>query len=140
MTHTRPRVVLAIATEDRDSTRFVWDRLEAVQPGTFQAGPIEVEFAYFGAEGALQVRPFVATSWATSARDMRDIMARGRAGCVCGCYVSIRDVLEHALSETKQAPVQAVIIVADFSSTTQAASMLRLIVLGSCARRRPECS
>jgi hypothetical protein len=113
MTHSRPRVILAVATETDRDTGFIWDRLKVIQAGMFAAGPVEIKFAYFGVEGALQVRPFIATNWVTSAGDMQAIMERARAGCVCGCYVNVSDILEHALSETKQGPVQAVIIVGE---------------------------
>jgi hypothetical protein len=113
MTHARPRMILAVAAESADSTEFIWDRLKVIQAEMFAVGPVEIKFAYFGAEGALQVRPFIATNWAANARDMQDIMERGRAGCVCGCYLNVSDILEHALQETRQSPVQAVIIVAD---------------------------
>jgi len=38
---------------------------------------------------------------------------RGRAGCVCGCYIQTSDILEQALRETRQGPVQAVVVVGD---------------------------
>lgn len=63
MTHTRPRIVLAVATEDSDSTRFIWDRLEIIQPEMFAVGDLAVKFAYFGREGDLEARPFIATNW-----------------------------------------------------------------------------
>jgi hypothetical protein len=79
------------------------------------APSIQVKFAYYGREvGASQVRPFIATAWATSARDMQDIMERGRAGCVCGCYVNVGDILQHALQETEEGPVPAVVVVGDY--------------------------
>ena len=113
MTHARPRMILAVATETDDSTKFIWDRLKVIQAEMFAVGPVEIKLAYFGREGALQVRPFIATTWSTNARDMQEIMERGRAGCVCGCYLNVSDILEHALQETKQSPVQAVIIVGE---------------------------
>ena len=76
-------------------------------------GLSQVKFAYFGREGALQSRPYITTSWVTDTDDMADIMDRGRAGCVCGCYVQIGDILEQALQETRQGPVQAVVIIGD---------------------------
>ena len=78
----------------------------------FAAGPVEIKFAYFGAEGEMTARPFVATEWVTNADDMTYIMDEARTSCVCGCYVPIGDILEHALQETKEG-VQAVIIVGD---------------------------
>jgi hypothetical protein len=44
---------------------------------------------------------------------MADLMDKGRAHCVCGCYVNIDDIFAAALDESQQAPVQAVIIVGD---------------------------
>jgi hypothetical protein len=110
--HQDARVILALAVEADDE--FMWNRLRVIQTGMFAAGPVQVKFAYFGREGELQTsRPYVATNWVTDADDMADIMDRGRAGCVCGCYVQINDILEQALRETRQEPVQAVIIVGD---------------------------
>jgi hypothetical protein len=108
-----PRVILALATETDD--RFgIWDRLKMIQPNMFAVGPVEIKFAYFGREGALQTtRPYIATNWVTTADDMADVMDRGRAGCVCGCYVQVSDILEQALHETRQAPIQVVAIVGD---------------------------
>jgi hypothetical protein len=149
MTHARPRVILAVATEDSDSTRFIWDRLQVIQPEMFAVGDLAVKFAYFGREGDLQVRPFIATNWVASADDMRSIMERGRAGCVCGCFVNISDILAHALEETRQNPVQAVVIVVgdyfhnpdralDLARQLRAAGT-RLFVIQSTARgRSPE--
>jgi hypothetical protein len=44
---------------------------------------------------------------------MREVMERGRAGCVCGCYIDVTDILEQALQEARRAPVQAMVIVGD---------------------------
>ncbi len=109
--HQDARMILALAAEADDS--FIWNRVRTIQAEMFAAGPVHIKFAYFGREGALQTRPYVATNWVTTADDMADIMDRGRAGCVCGCYVQIGDILEHALRETRQGPVQAVVIVGD---------------------------
>jgi hypothetical protein len=108
-----PRMILALAAEADD--KDLWDRLQTIQPRMFAAGPVQVKFAYFGAEGALDTtRPYIATRWVTDADDMADIMDHGRAGCVCGCYVKINDILEQTLRETQQRPVQAVVIVGDY--------------------------
>jgi len=105
-----PRIILALATEADD--RFaIWDRIKMIQPEMFAVGPVEVKFAYFGAEGSRQVRPYVATRWVANADDMADILDHGRAGCVCGCYVQVGDILEQALCEGS--PVEAVVIVGD---------------------------
>jgi hypothetical protein len=105
------RMIVALAAEADDT--FIWDRIRALQTEMFAAGPVQIKFAYFGREGALQTRPYIATRWATDADAMADIMDRGRAGCVCGCYIEIGDILEQALRETRQGPVQAGVIVGD---------------------------
>jgi hypothetical protein len=106
------RMILAVAAEADDG--FIWDQVQAIQTEMFAAGPVQIQFAYFGAEGALATtRPYVSTRWVESADDMADLMDHGRAGCVCGCYIQIGDILEQALRETRQAPVQAVVIVGD---------------------------
>jgi hypothetical protein len=109
----RPRMILALASEADDGFAM-WDQLKTLQPGMFAAGPVAIKFAYFGAEGALQVRPYIATRWVADADAMADIMDRGRANCVCGCYVEVNDILETALQETRQGPVQAVVIIGDY--------------------------
>jgi hypothetical protein len=40
-------------------------------------------------------------------------MDRGRAGCVCGCFVDVADILAQALEEAQRGSVQAVVIVGD---------------------------
>src|SRR5262249_4474185 len=106
-----PRIILALAAEIND--QFIWNRLIDIQAQMFAVGPVEIKFAYFGREGASQVRPCITTRWIADADDMREVMERGRAGCVCGCYVNVTDILEQALQETQQTPVQAVVIVGD---------------------------
>jgi hypothetical protein len=107
------RMIFAVATE-ADDRGFVWDRIRTCQAELFEAGPVEIKFAYYGLEpvGA-ESRPFVATRWCTDADDMIDLMDHAKANCVCGCFVHTTDILEHALQETRQAPVAAVVIVAD---------------------------
>jgi len=107
----QPRVILALATEADDE--FIWDRMRTLASEIF-AVPVAVKFAYFGREGALQTRPCITTRWVTDADDWADIVNRGRAGCVCGCYIQTSDILEQALRETRQASVQAVVIVGNF--------------------------
>jgi hypothetical protein len=109
--HQDARMIVVLAAEADD--KFIWDRLKVLQSEMFAAGPVQIKFAYFGREGALQTRPCITTNWVTDADDMADIMDRGRAGCVCGCYVEIGNILEQALQETRQGPVQAVVIVGD---------------------------
>jgi len=106
----QPRVILALATEADDE--FIWDRMRTLASEIF-AVPVAVKFAYFGREGALQTRPCITTRWVTDADDWADIVNRGRAGCVCGCYIETSDILEQALRETRQGPVQAVVVVGD---------------------------
>jgi hypothetical protein len=108
----KSRIILALAPEQ--DHRFVWEHVRTIQAQMFAAGPVEIKFAYFGAEGEMTARPFVATEWVTNADDMTYIMDEARTSCVCGCYVPIGDILEHALQETRQGTaVQAVIIVGD---------------------------
>jgi hypothetical protein len=76
-------------------------------------GHVQIKFAYFGREGASQVRPCIATNWITDPDSMREIMDRGRTGCVCGFYINVTDILEQALREAQRVPVQAVVIVGD---------------------------
>jgi hypothetical protein len=109
--HQDARMILALAAEADDW--FIWDRIRTIQTDMFAVGPVHIKFAYFGREGALQTRPYIATSWVADADDMAGIMDRGRAGCVCGCYIQIGDILEQALQETRQGSVQAVVIVGD---------------------------
>src|SRR5262249_29874967 len=106
-----PRIILALAAEIND--QFIWNRLIDIQAQMFAVGPVEIKFAYFGREGASQVRPCITTRWIADADDMREVMERGRAGCVCGCYVDVTDILAQALQEAQRAPVQAVVIVGD---------------------------
>jgi hypothetical protein len=109
--HQDARMILALAAETDDE--FLWGRIKTLQPEMFAAGPVQIKFAYFGREGELQTRPCITTNWVTDADDMAEIMDRGRRGCVCGCYIEIGGILEQALQETRQRPVQAVVIVGD---------------------------
>jgi len=102
-----PRLILALAAGTDDE--FAWDQLMNIQCKMFAAGPVQIKFAYYGREGAAQIT----TRWITDSDDMRAVMERGRAGCVCGCYADVTDILEQALQEAEQAPVQAVVIVGD---------------------------
>jgi hypothetical protein len=109
--HQGVRMIVALAAEADD--KFIWDRLKVLQPEMFAAGPVAIKFGYYGEEGALPTRPFITTHWATDADDLAELMEKGRAQCVCGCFVEVGDILEQALRETQQAPVQAVVIVGD---------------------------
>jgi hypothetical protein len=120
-----PRIILALATEadDRSAT---WDQLRTIQTEMFAAGPVAVKFAYFGREGARQTsRPYISTRWAADADDLGALMDHARAGCVCGCYCQVSDILEQVLRETRQGPVQAVVIVGDnFTGDLDAATVI----------------
>ena len=105
------RMILTMAIEADDS--FVFEQLKDIKANMFAAGPVQLKFAYFGAEGARQSRPIITTNWITDADDMRKIMDRGRAHCICGCYIDVADILEQAVQEAQQAPVEAVVIVFD---------------------------
>ena len=107
----QPRIILAVAAEAND--QFIWQSVRTIQTEMFAAGPVQIKFAYFGAEGNLPSRPYVSTRWVTDADDMADLMDHGRKNCVCGCFLQTGDILKHALEETKQGPVQAVIIIGD---------------------------
>jgi hypothetical protein len=102
----QPRVILALATEVDDG--LVWDRIKAFP--MFNAGPI-VKFGFFGREDANQVRPYVATRWATSAGDLAALVDHGRANCACGCFLQVGDIFEQALREPE--PVAVVAIIGD---------------------------
>jgi hypothetical protein len=75
---------------------------------------VSIKFAYFGRESDAQIRPCITTDWITDTHDMRDMMHRARKRCICGCYVHVDDILEQALREAQQGPVQAVIILGDY--------------------------
>jgi hypothetical protein len=108
---TNARVILAVAAQVDDD--FIWDRLDEMQTQMFAAGPVAIKLAYFGREVVPPNRPFVATRWATDSDDLADLLDKARAHCACGCYVQIGDLFAAALEETRQAPVQAVIVIGD---------------------------
>ena len=105
------RIILAVAAQADDE--FIWHQVETIQMRMFSAGPLAIKFAYFGREGASQIRPYITTRWVADAELMRDMMNRARADCRCGCYVQIGDILEQALREARQGPVRAVVIIGD---------------------------
>jgi hypothetical protein len=109
-----PRLILAVATETDADTKFIWNQIRTIQEGMFAVGPLQMKFAYFGAEGSGTVRPFISTDWITNAGAMRRMLDEASARCCCGCYVNVSDILAHALQETKRGPVEAVIITADY--------------------------
>jgi hypothetical protein len=105
-----PRVIL-VSANDAPATL---DRAKELQREMFNAaaGPLEMKFAYYGADDAGGRRTCrITTRWISDADDMGNIM--GRANCSCGCYVSIRRVLNAAVEENKVRPVQAVVIIGD---------------------------
>jgi hypothetical protein len=108
----QPRVILALATENPSDA--IWDRIRMLADEIF-AGPVAVKFAYYGREGAGATRrPCIATDWITVADDWTDIVDQGRVDCVCGCFMQTDDFLIQALRETRQTPVQAVVILGGF--------------------------
>jgi len=106
------RVILALATENPSDV--IWGRIRILADEIF-AGPVAVKFAYYGREGAGATRrPCIATDWVTVADDWTDIVDQGRVDCVCGCFMQTDDFLTQALRETRQTPVQAVVILGGF--------------------------
>jgi len=101
----QPRVILALATET--NAEFVWDQIKTFP--MFAGGPL-VKFGFFGRE------------------DLAALVDHGRAGCVCGCYVPIGDIFEHALREPEPVAVVAVIgdrFYGDFNAAVAAVRQLR---------------
>jgi hypothetical protein len=105
------RVILALAAEADDE--FIWKHLKVIQAEMFGAGPVSIKFAYYGAENGRQIRPFITTRWIVDPDDMAEVMERGRAPCVCGCFIDVSDILAAALKESQEGPLQAVIIIGD---------------------------
>jgi hypothetical protein len=105
------RVILALAAEADDE--FIWNHLKIIQAEMFGAGPVSIKFAYYGAEDGRQIRPFITTQWIVDPDDMAEVMERGRAHCVCGCFIDVGDILAAGLKENQDGPVQAVIIIGD---------------------------
>ena len=104
------RVIVAVAAEAEDE--FIWSRLKML-PELFAAGPVAIRVGFFGAEGARSSRPFMVSRWTTDADDLADLLEKARTRCVCGCFVQVGDILEQALRETQQGPLQAVVIIGD---------------------------
>ena len=67
-----------------------------------------------GARVRVQPGGPAATDWVTVADDWTDIVDQGRVDCVCGCFMQTDDFLTQALRETRQTPVQAVVILGGF--------------------------
>jgi hypothetical protein len=60
-----------------------------------------------------RIRRYKDTLWAKRVGKASELMDKARARCVCGCYLNIDDIFVEALKETRQAPVQAVIVLGD---------------------------
>lgn len=97
------RLIIAHAIEYNDE--LAWSQIKNAIVEMFAAGEIKIKFCYYGVEQAQAIRPFITTNWIEDADTMVDIMDRGRAGCVCGCYTPIADVLEQALKDAPQAVI-----------------------------------
>src|SRR5262249_39599876 len=128
----QPRVILALATENPSDA--IWGRIRMLADEIF-AGPVAVKFAYYGREGAGATRrPCIATDWVTVADDWTDIVDQGRVDCVCGCFMQTDDFLTQALRETRQTPVQAVVILGGFhgklDTAVATAKLLRAVAGG----------
>jgi hypothetical protein len=55
----------------------------------------------------------MSTRWSQDSDDMRALLDHARSNRVCGCYVDIGSILGEALKETKEGPIQAIIIIGD---------------------------
>jgi hypothetical protein len=129
------RMLLAVATETAAANGYLWERLRDMTANMFAvAHKLILKFAYFTAEDARNIRPCVTTNWITNRHDMRDMLDRAEAECICGCYVHVDDILAHVLREAQQAPVQTVILIGDnFSGDVEEAQTLakKLRALGT---------
>ena len=101
------RIIIGHAVEYHDE--FVWDQIKTLQADMFAMGELKIKFCCYGIEDKKMVRPLITTDWIEDAGTMADVMDRGRAGCVCGCYTPIGDILAYALQEAPK----AVIIIGD---------------------------
>jgi hypothetical protein len=104
------RVIVAVAAEADDKS--IWSRLKML-PELFAAGPVAIRVGFFGAEGARSSRPFMVSRWTKNPADLADLLQKARTRCICGCYVKVSSILEHALRETQQGPLRAVVIIGD---------------------------
>jgi hypothetical protein len=109
-----PRVILALANHGQTAG---WDRAKVLQRQMFDAaagdgGGLEMKFAFYGADNAAGVRRCrITRRWITDPGDMARVM--DRAECRCGCFVHVHDALTQAVTEAKDRPLRAVVIVAD---------------------------
>jgi len=102
------KVILGVATANDASA---WDQLKTITADMYDAGPVSIKFAYFGAEGNLSSRPCITTRWVTDPDDMDYLIDEARANCVCGCFVNVADIFDAALKEDE--PPEAVIVIGD---------------------------
>jgi hypothetical protein len=107
-------MIIAVAGETDDD--IIWGAVERVQRDMFALGPVAIKLAYFGAEDAGRMRPFISTRWSTDPQDMADLIDHARDQCVCGCFVDIASVIEAAIAENKQETIEAVVILGDHLS------------------------
>jgi hypothetical protein len=105
------RVIVANACENRDG--LIWTRLEAIVPELFAAGPVAIKLCYYAAEDDHRIRPMMSTRWSTDPDDLAELIAHGRRNCFCGCYLNIANILAAAVEESKQGPIQAVVVIGD---------------------------
>jgi hypothetical protein len=103
----RGRVIFAMdATASRESS---WDRASNLQGEMFQEtaskGGLEIQLAYFRGFGE-----FSASSWATKSENLLGLMTA--VTCRAG-ETQIKKVLRHALTETKNKHVDALIFIGD---------------------------
>jgi hypothetical protein len=119
----RPRIIVAVAAESGDD--FIWSRVKQL-PELLTAGPVKIKLAYFAEEGSRPARPYVSTRWARDADDLADLISHARSQCVCGCYLAVADILAEALQETRQSPVQALIVLGDIFRRHDLAASIKI--------------
>ena len=103
----RGRIIFAMdATASREAS---WDRAANLQGEMFQEtaskGSLEIQLAYFRGLGEFRV-----SSWTTKSKDLLGLMTA--VSCGAG-ETQIKKVLRHALTETKNKPVDALIFIGD---------------------------
>ena len=107
------RMILALAAETDD--RLIWERIKTLQTEMFAAGPVAIKFATSAdRRRASDAAVYHIALGHGCRRHGRASWTGAEPRCVCGCYVQVGDILERALQETRQGPVQAVVIVGDY--------------------------
>ncbi len=101
------RLIFALdATASREPT---WDRACAIQGDMFletqTLGNLQIQLVYYRGYGEFKPSP-----WCTDSRQLLPHMTR--VSCLAGT-TQIAKILQHAIDETKRAPVQAVVFVGD---------------------------